>query len=62
MTDRERNFYLLLCMSGRTAEATAYRERLESKEADENVREEDKAVQDNGCSQKAGKRGKAVRG
>lgn len=27
MTDNERAFYLLLCMSGRTQEATAYKER-----------------------------------
>ena len=32
MTDNERAFYLLLCMSGRTQEATEYKERVESKE------------------------------
>lgn len=44
MTEKERQFYLLLCMSGRTEEAMAYRERIESKEAKEakdNAGEED---------------------
>lgn len=37
MTDNERAFYLLLCMSGRTQEATEYkeRERVENKEDEE---------------------------
>lgn len=35
MTDSEREFYLLLCMSGRTQEATEYMEKVESKEDEE---------------------------
>ena len=41
MTENERQFYLLLCMSGRTEEAMVYRERIESKEAKDNAGEED---------------------
>lgn len=29
MTDEQRSFYLLLCMTGRTQEATEYREKIE---------------------------------
>lgn len=35
MKDNERAFYLLLCMSGRTQEATEYKERVENKEDEE---------------------------
>ena len=41
--DREREA-VLLCMSGRTEEAMAYRERIESKEAKDNAGEEDQTV------------------
>lgn len=44
MTEKERQFYLLLCMSGRTEEAMAYREQIESKEAKDNAGEEDQTV------------------
>lgn len=39
MTDNERAFYLLLCMSGRTQEATEYKEKVESKEIEEERRD-----------------------
>ena len=32
MTDEQRSFYLLLCMTGRTQEATEYREKIEKQE------------------------------
>lgn len=35
MTDEQRSFYLLLCMTGRTQEATEYKERVENKEDEE---------------------------
>lgn len=41
MTENERQFYLLLCMSGRTEEAMAYRERIENKEDKDSAGEED---------------------
>nr|DAU27517.1 MAG TPA: hypothetical protein [Caudoviricetes sp.] len=44
MTENERQFYLLLCMSGRTEEAMAYKERIEGKEAKDNAGEEDQTV------------------
>lgn len=44
MTEKERKFYLLLCMIGRTEEAMAYREWIESKEAKDNAGEEDQTV------------------
>lgn len=44
MTENERQFYLLLCMSGRTEEAISYRERVESKEDKDNAGEKDQAV------------------
>lgn len=42
MTDEQRNFYLLLCMTGRTQEATEYREKIEKQEDNtdgENIQE-----------------------
>lgn len=62
MTECERQFYLLLCMSGRTKEATEYRERIESREVSVDAGEKDTKIQDNGCSQKVSKRGKTPRG
>ena len=44
MTENERQFYLLLCMSGRTEEAMAYKERIESKEDEDNAGEKDQTV------------------
>lgn len=32
MTDEQRSFYLLLCMTGRTQEAIEYREKIEKQE------------------------------
>lgn len=42
MTENERQVYLLFCMSGRTEEATAYRERIEVKYS---AGEEDQTMQ-----------------
>lgn len=42
MTDEQRSFYLLLCMAGRTQEATEYRENIEKQEDNtdgENIQE-----------------------
>lgn len=42
MTDEQRSFYLLLCMTGRTQEATEYREKIEKLEDNtdgENIQE-----------------------
>lgn len=42
MTDEQRSFYLLLCMTGRTQEATEYREKIEKQEDNtdgENIQE-----------------------
>lgn len=42
MTDEQRSFYLLLCMTGRTQEATGYREKIEKQEDNtdgENIQE-----------------------
>lgn len=44
MTENERQVYLLLCMSGRTEEAMAYRERIEGKEVKDNAGEEDQTI------------------
>lgn len=37
MTDEQRSFYLLLCMTGRTQEATEYRETIEKQEDNTDV-------------------------
>lgn len=42
MTDEQRSFYLLLCMAGRTQEATEYREKIYKQEDNtdgENIQE-----------------------
>lgn len=42
MTDEQRSFYLLLCMTGRTQEATEYREKIKKQEDNtdsENIQE-----------------------
>lgn len=42
MTDEQRSFYLLLCMTGRTQEVTEYREKIEKQEDNtdgENIQE-----------------------
>lgn len=42
MMDEQRSFYLLLCMTGRTQEATEYREKIEKQEDNtdgENIQE-----------------------
>ncbi len=42
MTDEQRSFYLLLCMTGRTQEAIEYREKIEKQEDNtdgENIQE-----------------------
>lgn len=42
MTDEQRSFYLLLCMTGITQEATEYREKIEKQEDNtdgENIQE-----------------------
>lgn len=46
MTENERQFYLLLCMTGRTEEAIAYRDRVEKehKENKDNAGEKDQKV------------------
>ena len=44
MTENERQFYLLLCMSGRTEEAMAYREQVESKEDRDSAGEKNQTV------------------